>query len=497
VNRSEAISPDAVRPTERLHPLFLLSGLGGSLRRLAGGYAVIGYLAASGKLTTALYGAVGLILVTAIGILVYWRRFSFRVGQSELRIDSGIVSRRQSSIPFDRIQDVDITQGPLARLLGLAKVKFETGASGAGPGAPESILHAISLARAQEIRALIRGRTARVAAATEMADIAEPPPIYAMDFKRLLLAGTFNFSLTIFAGLVGLSQTVGDVIGFDPFSRRFWAGVAASSGPLANYALAHRAGVIIAGATVLLAVGVITGIVRTVLRDFGFRLNSASAGLRRRRGLLTRTDVTLPIHRAQAAIIGTGPVREHFGWGDLHIQNLAQDEGGKGDHSLAPLANRAEIDRILGELGWRAFPKSPDWRRVSKSYVTQATIVAAPLLLVAAGQLAIFWPFAILYALALGAVVLWRWLGWYRTAYMLDGDRLLIRHGWFRRRLVILPLRKIQSIDLAENVVTRWLGIVTLRFGVAGGRGFSSHYIPAIPNDIARQLRGELLVSVA
>ena len=366
VSRSEAISPKPGGPAERLHPLFLLTGLGGSLRGLAGGYAAIGYLAVSGRLQTALYGAAALVAVTAIGILLYWRRFSFHVGATEIRIDSGIISRRQSSIPFDRIQDVDITQGPLARVLGLAKVKFETGAAGVGPGAPESVLHCISLDRAEEIRSLIRGRAA--AAPTDPADAAEQPPIYAMDIKRLLLAGTFNFSLAIFAGLFGLSQTVGDLIGFDPFSRRFWAGIAERSGPVAEFALAHRAGVVVAGLAVLLVIGIVTGIVRTVMRDFGFRLDVASAGLRRRRGLLTRTDVTLPIHRAQAAIVGTGPVREHFGWANLHVQNLAQDEGGKGDHSLSPLANQSEIARILGELDWRPLPEAPDWQRVSKSW---------------------------------------------------------------------------------------------------------------------------------
>ena len=493
MNRSEAISPDGA--AERLHPLFLLTGLGGSLRGLAGGYAAIGYLAISGRLRTALLGALALVVVMAVGVLLYWRRFSYHVGTSEIRIDSGIISRKQSSIPFDRIQDVDITQGPLARILGLAKVKFETGASGVGPGAPESILHCITLERAQEIRALIRGRAASAVSAP--VEAAEQPPIYAMDMKRLLLAGTFNFSLAIFAGLFGISQTVGDAIGFDPFSRRFWRGIAESSGPIADFALANTAGVAIAGVGLLLIIGVATGIIRTVMRDFGFRLDAASAGLRRRRGLLTKTDVTLPVHRAQAAIIGTGPVREHFGWGDLHVQNLAQDEGGKGDHSLAPLASSEEIDRILGELGWRAIPSAPDWQRVSKSYVTQLAVAISPLLLVAAGQLAVFGAFAFLYLAGMALMILWRWLGWYRTAYVLDGDRLLIRHGWFRRRLVILPLRKIQSIDLTQNFIARWLGIVNLRFGVAGGRGFSSHFIPAIPADTARLLRQELLVSVA
>lgn len=129
---SEPTSTDdaSVGPPERLHPFFLLTGLGGSLRGMAGGYALIGYLVVSGKWGRALFAMLALLLFMAIGVFLYWRRFEFRVGANEIRIDSGIVSRTHRSIPFDRIQDVDITQGPLARVLGLARVKFETGASG-------------------------------------------------------------------------------------------------------------------------------------------------------------------------------------------------------------------------------------------------------------------------------------------------------------------------------------------------------------------------------
>ena len=112
----------AVGEPERLHPLFLVTGLGGSLRGMAGGYALIAYLAISGRLGTALLAMLALVVFVAIGILLYWMRFEYRVGANEIRIDSGILSRTHRSIPFDRVQDVDISQGLLARLLGLAKV---------------------------------------------------------------------------------------------------------------------------------------------------------------------------------------------------------------------------------------------------------------------------------------------------------------------------------------------------------------------------------------
>lgn len=513
---SEPTSPEAeaLGPPERLHPLFLLTGLGGSLRGLAGGYAGIGYLAVSGRLSTAIIGLVALLIFMAVGIVLYWTRFEFRVGANEIRIDSGIVSRTHRSIPFERIQDVDITQGPIARLLGLAQVKFETGGSG---GEEEGVLHAITLQRAQEIRELVRSRRpsalAPLAAAQE-----ERPPVYAMDLRRLALAGTFNFSLAVFAGLFGVTQTYGDVVGFDPLSRRFWTGLLSPENPVAAYVLQHRVAAAVAGALLLVLIGLLTGIVRTLLRDYGFRLDRTDVGLRRRRGLLTRTDVTLPVKRAQAVVLRSGPLREAFGWREVTLQSLARDEGERGDHVLAPLASAEEANGIIAELGWRPLVGELAWNRLSRAYVWTFVIALAPFMILLGLQLLVlaatplvldptlrgpvFRQFAPLLVptaiilLGLLLAVLARALAWRRTAYALDGDRLLTRSGWWRRRLTILPLAKIQSVDLTENFIGRWFGIAALRFGVAGG-GAGGHIIPAIPSATARQLRKELLGSAA
>jgi putative membrane protein len=490
---SEPTSTDdrSVGPPERLHPFFLLTGLGGSLKGVAGGYALIGYLAVSGQWRSALFGMLALLLLTAIGVFLYWRRFEFRVGANEIRVDSGILNRTHRSIPFDRIQDVDITQGPIARVLGLARVKFETGASG---GEEEGALQAIRLERAEQLRDLVRARRSRpaAAAAQSVETEAEAEPIYSMSLKRLLLAGTFNFSLALLAGLFGLSQTVGDAMGFDPFKRSFWQSVLSAGGPIRDYILAHQVATAIVGFLSLILIGVVTGIVRTVLTDYGFRLDRTGIGLRRRRGLFTRTDVTLPVRRAQAALLATGPVRDQFGWRELRLQSLAKDEGGKSSHVVAPLARDEEVARILTSLEWPALPDRVPWIRVSRAYVFALAIGLSPLVLVAIANF-LFRPIAgaaILVALA-GAVAT-RWLAWTRTGYAVDGDRLLVRTGWWKRRITILPARKIQSVDLRESFVSRAFGIAALQLGVAGG-GLTGHSIPAIPRGEARKLRDRLL----
>ena len=479
-------------PVERLHPLFLITGLGSSLRRAGGAFAAVVYLIATGKWAALVIVVPVLALTLIAGLFLYWRFFEFRVGASEIRIDSGILRRIHRSIPFDRIQDVDITQPLLARAFGLARVKFETGGS-AGAKDEEGILQAITLERAQDLRALIRARRG-VAAEAPTSAVSEPAPVYAMDIRRLLLAGVFNFSLAVLAGLFGVSQTFGDVAGFDPLSRRFWRETLAAGSPLLDLLMAHQIIAALAGSFVLALVGLATGMVRTLLRDYRFRLDRSGMGLRRRRGLLTLTDVTLPIRRIQAAIIGTGPLREAFGWRDLKLQSLARDETTKGDHIVAPLADDAEVAAILAELGWRPVGADVHWARVSPAYAWTFTLALLPLTIPAAVQLL----FAPLVAAAgfvgLGGVIAIRWLDWRRTRYALDGDRLLVRRGWWRRRLVILPLTSVQSVDLTENFISRWFDTASLLIGVAGGSGFSAHGIPALPRETAHALRSELLL---
>ena len=485
----------AVGTPERLHPLYLATGLGRGLRQMVGGYAAIGYFAATGSWRLALVMLGAILLVMVGGVFLYWRRFEYRVGSNEIRIDSGILNRTHRSIPFDRIQDVDISQGPVARLLGLARVKFETGGS-AGAKEDDGALAAIALARAETLRDQVRARRGTIADPAAVAPD-EVPPVFAMNLRRVFLAGLFNFSLAVIAGLFGATQTLGDVAGFDFFKRRFWREALDAGSPIADLILAHRLVAALAGTVMLVTIGLATGVGRTLLRDYRFRLDRTPTGLRRRRGLLTLTDVTLPLRRVQAAIIGSGPLRDRFGWRDLKLQSLAKDEGSKGDHVVAPLARDAEIGDILAELGWRSVDPAVAWRRISPAFAWGFTAIVSLLLIPVFIQFLVMPWIGLVGVAAVATMVATRWLGWRRFRYAFDGDRLLVRSGYWKRRLVILPLASIQSVDVRENIVSRRFGTAALAIGVASGRGFSAHGIPALPRDVAYALRNRLLAPFA
>lgn len=493
MSNAAALAPDQqlLGPAERLHPLYLVTGLGQALRSAWGLIAGGAYFAARGNWGLVLLLS-GLFLLASVGSLfLKWLKLEYRVGQHELRIDSGWLSRTSRAIPFDRVTDVDLEQGPIHRLFGLARVRLETGAS-AGGKEEEGVLETISLERAELLREHIRARRGLGPNPLATAAFADQPSLFAMDRRRVLTAGLYNFSLALIAGLFGFTQTAGDALGVDPFKRQFWLDLSSRSEPLQQLVMTHRIAAILAGSLLLIALGVATGVTRTLLREHGFRLDRTESGFRRRRGLLTLTDVSVPASRVQAAILATGPIRLRFGWWVVKLQSLAQD-GGRGDHVVAPLAREEEAETILHSLGWPAAPAPADWRPVSPAYVTSFAGIFVPAGIATLASLSWLGPIAFLWLGGAMLAIAMRWLDWRRTAFAVAGPALFVRIGWWRHRRVIIPLRKIQSIDLSESWWSRMFGICTLRLGIAGGSGFSDHHVPALSRAEAEALRARLL----
>ena len=490
---SEIAADDLSRP-ERLHPLFLLTGTGKVVRGAWGLLVGGAYLAIKDRWGIAFLLLGGFVAFSLVSLLIRWLTFEYRIGDHELRIDQGLLSRSSRAIPYDRVTDVDIEQGPIHRLFGLARVRMETGATAAAKD-EEGVLDTVTLARAEAIRDYVRARkrgAGMVAAPVIQDQTVEGTPIFAMGIKRVATLGLFNFSLAILAALFGASQTLGNILNFDPFSRRFWNDLVFNVGPLRDLVMVHQALAIVGGATTLIAIGIATGLVRTLLTDYGFRLDRTETGFRRRRGLLTLTDVTIPARRVQASMLVTGPIRRAAGWFALKLQSLAMDDK-HGDHVVAPLARFDEAAVIQQSLGRPIAPDDSQWRPLPVGHFTSLLAGFAPLLVisVAIGFALTPWAFAAGGSLLVAIFV--RWHEWKRARYALDGDHLFIEEGWWRQRRAIIPIQRIQSIDLTESFWTRWFGFCRLKLGIAGGTIRHAFQVEALTRADAQQLRDRLL----
>jgi uncharacterized protein len=84
--------------------------------------------------------AVGAVIVVRLGFLPRsLRSWGYAERGDDLLVRHGILYRRLSIVPYGRMQFVDVTAGPLERLLGLATVQLHTAAAATDariPGLP-------------------------------------------------------------------------------------------------------------------------------------------------------------------------------------------------------------------------------------------------------------------------------------------------------------------------------------------------------------------------
>lgn len=453
----------------------------------------------SGRLLVAVgVGLAAAVIGTAFSYIA-WRRLTYTIGEADIRVESGIFSRAARSVPYERIQDVSLEAKLLPRLFGLVAVTFETGAG----GGEDLALQYLTTAEGERLRQLVRERRDEEQTAVAAGDSAVPDRavadagevLFAMGPGRLVTFGLFEFSLAVFAVLGGLLQYVDNVADIDVWNVALWQGwleqqgsVIASLGP---YAQAAGALIGLAG---LIVVGMVSGIIRTALRDWGFTLTRSARGFRRQRGLLTRTDVVMPAHRVQGIVIGTGLLRYRLGWHSLSFVSLAQDAGSQ-SHVVAPFATMDEIAPIVRAAGFHLPGEMTRWQRASTRHRTDKTIIEAGLLVLATIPVAVFAPpglFLIPLGLAVLAVAA-NLYAWEFRRHALDDRQIFASSGLLSPISRIATRLKLHSVEIAQSPLARLRGYATVHLGLAGG----SFAIHGVPLDEARAVRASVLETIA
>lgn len=486
--------PDEARPKgERLAPLGLIVTTVSRLPDL-----FIPVVAALYGTRDSDFGAVPVIAVILVFSLVFrwlaWTRFRYFVGEDDIRVEQGLLSRSARSVPYDRIADVSIERPALARMLGLAVVRFETG----GGKGEEAELRYVSEADAERLRDTVRARKAGVEVRAEGAGEAVEEPaarlLFAMNTARLLTLGFYSFSLVIFAVLLGLAQQLDFLLPFDWDDAKAWLGNAESGG-LAVTRLDRSTQLfgLLGALAALVVLGIASGVVRTVLTDWGFRLERTAKGLRRRRGLLTLTDMTIPVGRVQAAMLGTGAIRARRGWHHLVAVTLASNEGGGGNQVLAPLARLDELEPILAELKLAAAePGLPFARAHPGPWIDRALLRSVALAGAAAAAAWAGVPFAWLAAVPIIGLACRDWLRWSGEWRAHDAAQLYDKSGRWNRWVTFARKINVQSVTISRSPSERLRGLATLNFGIAGGAlGFL-----ALPLAEAEAIRADVLAVI-
>jgi len=112
----------------------------------------------------AILGFLAQLPVTFAAVRLDWELRWYIVTDRSLRIRAGLWSLQESTMSFANLQQVEVTQGPIQRLLGIADVRVQSAGGGSGPGKGHDDEHSLhtgvfhGVDNAQEIRDLILDR---------------------------------------------------------------------------------------------------------------------------------------------------------------------------------------------------------------------------------------------------------------------------------------------------------------------------------------------------
>ncbi|HEX8348209.1 MAG TPA: PH domain-containing protein [Actinoplanes sp.] len=403
-------------PRRRLHPLSPL---------LHGAKSLVVIVAALSWQTLSQVGAgifaiVVVVLAVGAGViaLISWLNTGYHVVGRELRVQEGLLWRRNRSIPLERLQSVEVVRPLLAQLTGLAEVRLEV----VGGQKTEAPLAYLSVRDARALRDRLLALAGRPAGAVT-ADPAVPAQAGPVPVRERPLHAVANRDLV-------LSQLLTPQAFFLPVGVTF---------VLVQFAMEGSATFIGIASTITAMAGVILQPVRRVLQDWNFRLRRDVEGrLAVRYGLVETRSQTVPLHRVQSVGLTWPLLWRAKGW--LHLR---LDVAGVG----VPQPNESNRSDRLLPVGDMA---------------TARALVAEVL------------PGVDLMAVAVGTPpARARWLHPFALRTIGAGltDRVFVtRWGLLTREMTLVPYARMQSVRVVQGPVQRRLRLATVHADTAGGR---------------------------
>ncbi|MFB6202829.1 MAG: PH domain-containing protein [Halorhabdus sp.] len=473
----------------RLHPLSIPYRIAENSAQIAGALVVGAFAGASGG--TLLESAVVFIGIAVVGIalvagwnVAYYRRFEYELTADTFDIHSGVLSRREREIPYQRIQNVDIRQNAVQRLLGIAEVRLET----AGGGQTEAELKYVDRAEATRLQEDLGTRKRSAQPQTEESERDEQTTeLFAITPRELAILGVVSMDLRLAPLLV---------VGLSVF------GPAAVAQVLPDIDQLFVIGPLVGVATIL-GLAVVSGVI-SMLQYYDFTLRRRGEEYRYERGLIQRYSGSIPIEKVQTVSIRESVLARWLGYASLTIETAgyAPNQGsGARSQSAIPIAERDRVltlARSIEPFGDLSFERPP--KRARQRYAVRYLLVALALIAVAYAttllpDVAGPW---YLSALVLPIVPIAAHLKWRSRGYHLGSAYVITRNGFWSRRTTVVPTYRVQTVFSSRTIFQRRRRLASVVVDTAGSSSLIGDDAVAadIDADRADQLREDIADSL-
>jgi len=475
----------------RLHASSLLFGLGSAAKRLLIP-GIIVLLASRGN--RAEIWLMLMFVPAAIASIVKYISYRYRFGQDEILIREGIITRNERHIPYAHIQNIDLAQNPIHRMLGVAEVRLET-ASGQKP---EAVMRVLSLQAVERMRARVFEGRQRVEA-TETGAESAVKPLVKLPLRELITLGLLsNRALALIAAAFGAIWQF-DLFDIEPHIDRLFESELALPDSVDLHGIWSTTIMAVGALLSVLLLFKLLSVAWVILKYYGFTLTARGEGLRAEYGLLTKISATIPRHRIQLLSIKRSPLQRRLGRASVQVETAGSREGDEGSSVdrlwLAPLIREEQVAGLLAKVQPEIDLDALDWLPLApraRRRLLRKTLILVLILTALSCITLKFWGLLLLvpglpFALVHSALYV------KHTAYATRGGAIFYRSGWWVRRLSIVRYDKIQALSLTESPFDRRNGMAGLGVDTAGaGRAGHRVKIAYLLAGTAREMHARL-----
>jgi putative membrane protein len=430
-------------------------------------FVIIAFLGSSDnrglKILTA---TIVITLISSVATVIKYFSTYYYIHHGSLILNSGWLSKSKVNIPLNKIQAINFEQNVLHRMLGVVKVYADT----AGSDKKEFELSALTKYDAEALREFVLHHKnvkveeieSDIAQETIIAPVSTSRIIFKLDIPSLIKVGITENHLRsgwliivavfwIYSQIEEVGIKVEDEIDIESW----WQTVINSMILL---------GLLFLTATILIS------LTRTVVKYFDLTFLRVDNGFKVVKGLFNRTEVAAQDSKVQYISWSQNILQKLLSYNTLSIHQAGSiGQGSSGIVIPGCLSHHIDYVRecLIPRVDLETIPMSG----VDKRYVSRlATILGVSVIIILA-----FLVYNENFYQALGLALIYailivnRYYRYKKIAYGNDGENIVIFGGTWGAKKTILPIYKVQSINMIASPYMHRHGLATLRINTAAG----------------------------
>lgn len=415
-----------------------------------------------------IYLGVGLLLVFfLVRAFLIFKNFQFKIENNHFILKKGIIKKTDTSIPFDRIQNINFKQNIIQQIINVHEVNIET----AGSSKAEISIKALSYKDAKALKNAITIFDKRIEQEEVLNDEKPFLKIGFLELMKVSLTENHLQSLVLFvAVLIGFYQQIDEV--FKGLGKRDIIDNYISE----NTSALETSVIFILSLVIFFTlIAVLSSVVRVVLKHFNLTVYIKNNALEIYQGLTTKKSVILKKNKVQHITVSHNPIKKKLGISFITFKQAVSGKVKKKQDKIIRIVG-CKTHQVLA-IKHLLFPDEnlDDFDKNYSDNYLKIRLYLRSLLFFVLMNVVFFFGFENYYIFLINAFlipvfILFIEIKFKKIYYLFNNEIILIGSGTIETHKTYLPFFKVQNIQMKQTIFQARKNVADIVFQTASGK---------------------------